>query len=151
MIHFNFGLHDLVDAYPGEGKEHVDLTAYGENLVTIYTRLAARAKKVICRHDAVPKRYDVDGPLRREGRRVQRQGAGVLQPLAASGDALLVDDLHAAVDAYCGTDYKTCELQKPKNVHFSPSAAVSRDEGGRLHRCRIGHVTLCTSRTYVSL
>ena len=38
VIHFNFGLHDLVDAGPGEGREHVNLTAYGQNLVTIYSR-----------------------------------------------------------------------------------------------------------------
>ena len=38
-VHFNFGLHDLVDPGPGEGKEHVDLPQYGANLVTIYRRL----------------------------------------------------------------------------------------------------------------
>ena len=45
----------------------------------------------------------------------------VLRPLAASsGGALIVDDLHAAVDSYCGVDYKTCALQKPENVHYEP-------------------------------
>lgn len=46
MIHFNFGLHDLVDAGPGEGKEHVNLTTYGANLQNIYKRLQTVGKKV---------------------------------------------------------------------------------------------------------
>lgn len=33
VVHFNFGLHDLVDYGPGEGHEHVNLTDYGHNLV----------------------------------------------------------------------------------------------------------------------
>ena len=45
----------------------------------------------------------------------------VLAPIAAkSGDTLLVDDLHAAVDGYCGANYKACTLQRPNNVHFEP-------------------------------
>lgn len=48
VIHFNFGLHDLVDAGPGEGQEHVDLDAYGANIAEIYRRLKPRAKHVRC-------------------------------------------------------------------------------------------------------
>ena len=33
VVHFNFGLHDLVDYGPGEGQEHVNLTDYGHNLM----------------------------------------------------------------------------------------------------------------------
>ena len=122
VIHFNFGLHDLVDAGPGEGKEHVNLTAYGENLVTIYTRLAARANKVIW--VATTPCPNVPTSMGRSDAKVIAYNAKaleVLQPLAAkSGHTLLVDDLHAAVDGYCGANYTTCALQKPKNVHFEP-------------------------------
>ena len=30
------------------------------------------------------------------------------------------DDLYGAVIGYCGKDYKSCDLQKPANVHFEP-------------------------------
>ena len=47
----------------------------------------------------------------------------VPKPLAAkSGSALLADDLHTAADGYCGTNYKTCALQLPRDVHFEPSS-----------------------------
>jgi hypothetical protein len=32
---------------PGEGKEHVDIPQYGANIVEIYKRLSAKAKKVV--------------------------------------------------------------------------------------------------------
>ena len=123
VIHFNFGLHDLVDAAPsGEGTEHVNLTQYGKNLVTIYNRLAARAKKVIW--VATTPCPNVTTSMGRSDAKVRAYNARaleVLQPLAAkSGAALLIDDLHAAVDGYCGVNYKTCVLQRPKNVHFEP-------------------------------
>jgi len=46
VIHFNFGLHDLVDPGPGEGKEHVEVKQYEINIQTLYTRLFAHASKV---------------------------------------------------------------------------------------------------------
>ena len=120
VIHFNFGLHDLVDAGPGEGKEHVTLTQYGQNLVTIYTRLAARARKVIW--VATTPCPNVTTSMGRSDAKVIAYNARaleVLKPIAMkSGNALLVDDLHTAVDSYCGVNYKTCALQRPKNVHF---------------------------------
>ena len=37
---------------------------------------------------------------------------------------LLVDDLHAHVDAYCGVNYKQCDLQLPANVHFEAKGCL---------------------------
>ena len=47
IVHFNFGLHDLVALGPGEGQEHVPLQQYGENLQEIYRRLTKIGKKII--------------------------------------------------------------------------------------------------------
>ena len=38
---------------------------------------------------------------------------------ATTDGHLVVDDLYAAVDTYCGANYKSCSLQRPHNVHFT--------------------------------
>ena len=123
VIHFNFGLHDLVDAGPGEGQEHVDIPQYGKNLAIIYARLAARAKKVIW--TATTPCPNVTTSMGRSDQKVIAYNVQAMASLTAAAAAagkgtLLVDDLHAAVDGYCGVNYKTCALQRPKNVHFEP-------------------------------
>ena len=46
----------------------------------------------------------------------------------AAGKPLLIDDLYmyAAIDSTtkCGKDYKSCALQRPKNVHFEPAGCA---------------------------
>ena len=136
VIHFNFGLHDLVAPGPGEGKEHVELPQYGENLVTIYKRFAAKAKHVIW--TTTTPCPNVTTSMGRSDAKVVAYNAQALSSLSSlpslpslpSGGAapaaagLLVDDLYAAVDGYCGKDYKTCDLQLPANVHFTPSGCL---------------------------
>ena len=38
---------------------------------------------------------------------------------AVGAAALVVDNLYASVDSYCGQNYKSCDLQLPANVHFT--------------------------------
>ena len=47
VVHFNFGLHDLVDPRSTEGPEAVNLTVYNGFLQQIYAHFSARAKHVI--------------------------------------------------------------------------------------------------------
>lgn len=120
VIHFNFGLHDLVDAGPGEGAQHVEVEQYGKNIAELYSRFAARAKKVIFA-TTTPCPNVTTSMGRSDAKVVAYNAAAVaaVRTVAASlGAELLVDDLYSAVDGYCGKDYKTCDLQKPANVHF---------------------------------
>jgi len=130
VIHFNFGLHDLVDAGPGEGKEHVEIPQYGQNLVTIYNRLAAKAKHVIW--TSTTPCPNVTTSMGRTDAKVVAYNAQALASLkqgaagggAGDGGGLLVDDLYSAVDGYCGKNYKSCDLQLPKNVHFTTDGCL---------------------------
>ena len=126
VIHFNFGLHDLVDPGPGEGKEHVPLSAYGANLAEIYRRLSAKAKHVMW--TTTTPCPNVTTSMGRTDAKVVAYNAQALTSLTAAAKAagakLLVDDLYKAVDDKCGKNYKTCVLQKPKNVHFQPAGCA---------------------------
>lgn len=122
VIHFNYGLHDLVDPGPGEGKEHVSLAQYGMNLKTIYGRLAARAKHVIwATTTPCP---NVTTSMGRTNDKVKAYNKQAMTSLtaaaAAAGKTLLVDDLFADIERACGSNYKSCPLQRPHNVHFEP-------------------------------
>lgn len=113
---------DLVDAGPGEGQEHVDIPQYGLNLAEIYRRLAPRARHVVW--TTTTPCPNVTTSMGRTDAKVQAYNAAALTALqaaaAARGEHLVVDDLYAAVDGYCGANYKTCDLQRPANVHFEP-------------------------------
>lgn len=119
VVHFNFGLHDLVQAGPGEGKEHVDPPEYGANLVTIYRRLKAVAKKVVW--TTTTPCPNVTTSMGRSDAKVVAYTLEAKTSLTAVAGAgqLLVDDLYSAVDGYCGPYYKTCDLQLPANVYFA--------------------------------
>jgi hypothetical protein len=118
LIHFNFGLHDLVDAGPGEGKEHVELPQYGLNLEEIYRRLATKSHKVM--FTTTTPCPNVTTSMGRTNEKVLAYNHQALLSLRKVAPELLVDDLYSAVDSFCGEGYTTCSLQKPKNVHFTP-------------------------------
>lgn len=124
VIHFNFGLHDLVAAGPGEGEEHVPLSVYGQNLAEIYHRLAARAKHIIWTTTTPCPSIPGYSHLGRTEGNVTLYNAEALRTLqaaaSAAGKSLIVDDLHTAVDDYCGVNYTSCDLQLPRNVHYEP-------------------------------
>lgn len=117
VAHFNFGLHDLVDPGPGEGAQHVDLGQYGANIAEIYGRLSSIAKTVI--FATTTPCPNVTTSMGRTDAKVRAYNADALAGLQAMGTSdFVVDDLHQSVISYCGTDYKTCDLQKEANVHF---------------------------------
>lgn len=122
IIHFNFGLHDLVAA--SENSEHVDITQYGLNLAEIYARLAPRAKHVIWTTTTPCPSIPGFSSKGRTEENVRLYNTEALQSLQAAASAvgkpLLVDDLYAAVNSYCGVNYTQCDLQQPHNVHFEP-------------------------------
>lgn len=118
VVHFNFGLHDLVDPGPGEGAEHVDLPQYGKNLQEIYTRLLTIGEKVV--FTTTTPCPNVTTSMGRTNAKVVAYNTQALSSLKQTAPDLLVDDLYTSVDTYCGVDYKTCSLQKPANVHFTP-------------------------------
>jgi hypothetical protein len=124
VITFNFGLHDIRRPPYSEaaGEKHVTLAEYGTNLATIYSRLSARAKKVIwVTTTPVPNvPWDLIGRDEHDVIAYNAKALEVLEPLAEKlGHTLLVADLHASVDAYCGANYESCSLQQQNDVHFT--------------------------------
>ena len=123
VVHFNFGLHDLVDPRSTEGPEAVNLTVYNGFLQQIYARFSARAKHVIwATTTPCPAACGGKG---RSDTAVQLYNKEALKALTAAassaGKTLLVDDLYGAVEQSCGAHYKSCGLQIKNNVHFSPA------------------------------
>ena len=115
-----------MDAGPGEGQEHVDIPQYGQNLAELYRRLAPRAKQIVW--TTTTPCPNVTTSMGRTDAKVQAYNAEALRALTAAahaaGNRLVVDDLYEAVDSYCGANYKTCDLQRPANVHFEPKGCV---------------------------
>ena len=128
VIHFNFGLHDLVDAGPGEGTEHVGLEQYGQNLAEIYRRLAARAKHVVWAETTPCP--NVTTSMGRTDAKARAYNAEALAALRAVAPGIAVDPLHMEVDDYCGANYKTCDLQLP-GEHASPARSPALRGVGR--------------------
>eukprot|EP00051_Salpingoeca_urceolata_P030048 m.7999 g.7999 ORF g.7999 m.7999 type:complete len:271 (-) comp3087_c0_seq2:8-820(-) len=126
VIHFNFGLHDLVAEGPGEGREHVPIPQYGTNLADIYRRLLPHAKHVIwATTTPCPSIKTSMGRTEGNVTLYNAEALRVLQDAArAASTDLIVDDLHAAVDGYCGVNYTSCDLQRPANVHFEPKGVL---------------------------
>lgn len=120
VIHFNYGLHDLENCNSTECSEHVDPVVYGQNLVTIYRRLAAKANTVIfATTTPVP---NVTTSYGRTYELAVEYNTVALKALqGAVGSKLIVDDLWTTVINVCGTYYTNCTLQIPANVHFEPA------------------------------
>lgn len=121
VIHFNFGLHDLVYMGPGEqrlvdpkapGSHHqVSLADYEKNLTQIVAQLKATGAKVIwCNTTPVPE--GTKGRVADESILFNEVAAKVMT--AAS---VPTNDLHAHARA------KLSEVQLPANVHFSPEGS----------------------------
>lgn len=103
-----------------ECAEHVDPPVYAANLVTIYQRLAARARNVIFATTtpvpAVPTSLG-----RTYAAAVAYNAAGVAALQGSVGPSLRVDDLWSAAISFCGVNYVNCSLQIPVNVHLEPA------------------------------
>eukprot|EP01050_Picozoa_sp_SAG11_P020890 SAG11_NODE_3608_length_2343_cov_1.882799_4_plen_129_part_00 len=91
--------------------------------LTLRTRHGFRAKHLIW--TSTTPCPNVTTSMGRTDAKVITYNAQALRSLtnvaASMGKKLLVDDLYAAVDDKCGKNYKTCTLQRPKNVHFEPA------------------------------
>lgn len=98
----------------------MDLPTYGANVVSIYQRLAARARTVIFA-TTTPVPNVVTSLGRTYAAAVAYNAEAVSALKAAVGATLQVDDLWSAVISYCGANYTTCALQIPNNVHLEPA------------------------------
>jgi hypothetical protein len=121
VIHFNFGLHDLVYMGPDgarlvdpalSGAHHqVSLADYEKNLTTIVQQLKATGAKVIwC--NTTPVAPGTPGRKSDESLVFNEVAAKVM---AAAG--VPTDDLYAHAKA------KLAEVQLPQNVHFTPEGS----------------------------
>ena len=86
------------------------------NIEELYKRLAPRAKYVVW--TTTTPCPNVTTSMGRTDAKVVAYNERAARVLA--NKSVTVDDLHSAVVAYCGKDYKSCDLQKPANVHFEP-------------------------------
>jgi len=121
VIHFNFGLHDLVymgpdgarlvePSLPG-AKHQVPLPDYEKNLTAIVQQLQATGAKVIwCNTTPVPE--GTKGRIADESIQFNEVAAKVMQ--AAN---VPTNDLHRHAKA------KLTEVQLPANVHFTPEGS----------------------------
>jgi GDSL-like Lipase/Acylhydrolase family len=121
VIHFNFGLHDLVfmgpdgarlvdPALPG-AHHQVSLADYEKNLTTIVQQLKATGAKVIwC--NTTPVAPGTPGRKSDESVMFNETAAKVMQAADVP-----INDLYAHAKA------KLAEVQLPQNVHFTPEGS----------------------------
>jgi hypothetical protein len=124
VITYNSGLHDLVNCnYTAECKEHVPVDVYAQNVVTVLSRLAPRTKRLIfVATTPVP---DVIMALNRSYElAVDYNNAAQIAIRSSNIPGVVFLDLWAAIVNYCGPYYKSCDLQRPNDVHFEPSERV---------------------------
>lgn len=126
VIHFNFGLHDIV-FYNADGSKRVEPTEagarhqvpadeYEKNLRTIVARLKSTGAELIwCSTTPVP-----EGATGRVADESTAYNAIAERVMKENG--VTVNDLHAFALQ------KLSEIQQPKNVHFTPqgSAALAK-------------------------
>lgn len=121
VIHFNFGLHDLVymgsdgarlvDSKSPGAKHQVPLPDYEKNLTQIAQALKATGAKVIwCNTTPVPE--GSSGRVADEALLFNEVAAKVMQT-----EGIPTNDLHSHAKA------KLSEIQLPANVHFSPGGS----------------------------
>lgn len=121
VIHFNFGLHDLVymgpdgtrlvDSKLAGAKHQVPLPEYEKNLTQIVKTLKATGAKVIwCNTTPVPE--GSAGRVADEALLFNEVAAKVMQ-----AEGIPTNDLHSHAKA------KLNEIQLPANVHFSPEGS----------------------------
>ena len=121
VIHFNFGLHDLVYMGPdgsrlvdpkAPGSKHqVPLPDYEKNLTQIVAKLKATGAKVIwCNTTPVP-----EGSPGRVGDEALQFNAAADRVMSAAG--VPTNDLHSHAKA------RLTDIQLPANVHFTPDGS----------------------------
>jgi len=97
----------------------VPLPQYAANLVSLFKRLATKAKKVIWVSTTpvpnVPQTYGRTYELAVD---YNKAALTALQSLVAP-DTLVVDDLWSDFISVCGALYTNCTLQLPANVHLT--------------------------------
>jgi acyl-CoA thioesterase-1 len=122
VIHFNFGLHDLVYMGPDgarlvdpklPGARHqVPLTEYEKNLTAIAAKLKATGAKLIwCNTTPVP-----EGSAGRVADEALQFNEVAARVMTKSG--IPTNDLHAHAKA------KLKDIQLPANVHFTPEGSA---------------------------
>jgi len=110
VIHFNFGIHDLV--LLKEGRRQVEPGDYEKNLRAVVTKLKATGARLIWAsttpipEGAVAPAFDFA--------RVPEYNAIAKRVMTENGVA--IDDLNAAVTP------RLAELQNPNDVHFKPES-----------------------------
>lgn len=122
VIHFNFGLHDIV-YYSADGKTRVEPTVagarhqvpseqYEKNLRTIVERLKKTGATLIwCSTTPVPE--GSGGRVADEAKDYNAIAAKIMQE-----EKIAINDLHAFALP------KLKEIQLPKNVHFTPAGSA---------------------------
>ncbi len=122
VIHFNFGLHDIV-YYSADGKTRVDPTQagarhqvlivdYEKNLRQIVSRLKETGAVLIwCSTTPVPE--GSAGRIADEATEYNQIAAKIMLE-----NNIAINDLHSFANS------KLAELQLPKNVHFSPQGSA---------------------------
>jgi len=118
VIHFNFGLHDikymnekgvLVDVK--DGKQQVPIDAYEKNLRAIVAKLkATKAKLIWCATTPVP-----EGAKGRVVGDEEKYNAVAAKVMKEAG--VTINDLYSVAKA------KQKEIQRPKDVHFTPQGS----------------------------
>jgi hypothetical protein len=121
VIHFNFGLHDVkhVDPVSRENSKdpkhplQADLKQYKKNLTAIVEVLKSTEAKLIFA-TTTPYPNDVGGPLRDPGMPSKYNQAATK---IMNKNGITINNLHAFIKP------RLSELQKPKNVHFTPEGS----------------------------
>lgn len=109
VIHFNWGLHDL--KYIGD-KRQVAPADYEKNLKKLVARLKkTNAKLIWCNTTPVP-----------EGVKPKRSDADVLK-YNAIAKSIMKENGIATNDLYSFAKARLSEIQRPRNVHFTPSGS----------------------------
>ena len=122
VIHFNWGLHDLkymgpkgqnlADPKDATSKPQVAIDDYEKNLRTLVARLQkTKAELIWCATTPVP-----------EGAKGRVVGDSVKYNLVAT--AVMKDNDIAVDDLYAFAKSRLKEIQKPKDVHFSPAGSA---------------------------
>lgn len=126
IIHFNFGLHDIKHVDPVTGKnsnnpEHpqqADLKQYKSNLKEIVEVLKSTEAKLIFA-TTTPYPDDVGGPLRKPG---MPEKYNQVATKIMNKNKIEINNLYAFMKP------RMEELQKPKNVHFTPEGSKALGE-----------------------
>lgn len=111
VIHFNWGLHDL--KFTAEGKRQVSLDDYERNLDKLVSRLRQTGAALIWAH-TTPVPHGKLQPLR-------KPGDGAVYNLVA--ERIMRAHQVAVNDLYSFAKERLSAIQKPENVHFTPSGS----------------------------